>query len=251
MKEQNSIKLRLADLAESSFRNNRYTFTGFLSLAEISDYYEIEEELSYAKPSLWGGNELCERKMIRFGDLNLLGFEEEFPIKILEISPIAEKFADDLNHRDFLGALMNLGIKREVLGDIFVKEKKAYVFCKDSICEYIIENLTRIKHTTIKIKEVSEVKELDNPDFEEKIVQIPSERIDVIVAKVWNLSRNLSTEMFREGLIAINGRIITENAKMVRGGEMISVRGYGKFIYDGLQGTSKKGKLNVRVRIYR
>lgn len=251
MKENDSNKSRLKDLAKAGFDNNRFTFTGFLSLAELSEYYDIKKELDYAYPVLWGGHELCERVMIRFGNPEILGFEEEFPIRILEISPVADKFADDLNHRDFLGALMNLGINRNTLGDIFVKNKKAYVFCKDTIAGFIIENLTRIKHTTIKVRQVTEAKELDNPEFEEKLIQVPSERADVIISKVWNLSRKVSTEMFPEGLVAVNGRITTENAKGIKAGESVSLRGYGKFIYDGLQGTSKKGKLNVKVRIYR
>ena len=126
---------RLIDLAKRSYETNSFTFTDFLSMAELSDFYEIESVLGYACPTLYGGCDMSERKMIRFGDPDEFGYEQPFPIDTLIIEPLNEKFSDDLNHRDFLGALMNLGIKRQMLGDIFVKDNKACLFCKDSISE--------------------------------------------------------------------------------------------------------------------
>ena len=139
---------RLKDLADRSFRNGQYTFTNFLSVGEITIYKEHENELGYAYPVLYGGYDGAERRMIRFGNEEDLGFRQPFPISVLSIVPVMTIFADDLNHRDFLGALMNLGIKREMLGDILVIGKEACVFCRDSIADFIIENLTRIRHTT-------------------------------------------------------------------------------------------------------
>lgn len=83
MEEKDSVKSRLKDLADHSFSGNRFTFTGFLSMAELSEYYEIERELAYASPMVFGGSESCERCMIRFGNPEILGYEEDFPIVIL------------------------------------------------------------------------------------------------------------------------------------------------------------------------
>ena len=98
-------------------------------MAELSSFYEEKRSLEYAKPTVFGGTEASERAVVRFGDPEAFGYEEDFPIDILAIVPLADKFADDLTHRDFLGALMSLGIERSLLGDIIVTGKKAYLFC--------------------------------------------------------------------------------------------------------------------------
>ena len=123
MEDTELIKKRLSELADRSYSKGQFTFTQFLNMAELSVYYEIGKTLNYAKPSVYGGYEGAERAVVRFGNPEELGYEEAFPIDLLEISPVAEKFADDLTHRDFLGALMNLGIERELLGDIIVTGK--------------------------------------------------------------------------------------------------------------------------------
>ena len=242
---------RLRELAERSYNNGQYTFTDFMSLAELAVYYENESELKFAHPELFGGSELSERKMLRFGSEDELGYVQEFPITALSIRPLASKFADDLNHRDFLGALMNLGIKREMLGDIFVKDKEACVFCRDNIAQFIIDNLTRVKHTSVNTEIAGNVDEITAPDMEEKVIQVSSQRIDAVIARVYNLSRQEALDLFPAGLVYLNGRNLTENAKQLSASDVISVRGRGKFEYTQELGLSKKGKLNCRVRIYR
>jgi len=242
---------RLTELADRSYNSGQFTFTDFMSVAELAVYYENEAAFRFACPKLFGGCDLSERMMIRFGSEEELGFSQDFPIRTLLIKPLASKFADDLNHRDFLGALMNLGIKREMLGDIFVKDKEACVFCKDSIADFIIENLTRVKHTSVKVEVTDETEELTSPDLEDKVIQVSSQRIDAVIAKVYNLSRQEALSLFPEGLVYHNGRNCTENARTLRPGDVISVRGKGKFEYSEEMGLSKKGKLNCRVSIYR
>ncbi|MCR4727433.1 MAG: hypothetical protein K5796_02110 [Lachnospiraceae bacterium] len=241
---------RLKELAERSYNSGTFTFTDFLSAAELSDYFEKERDLSFATPKLFGGCEIAERKIIRFGNPSELGYDVEFPITALSVEPVAAKFSDDLNHRDFLGALMNLGIKREVLGDIFVKGNRACVFCREEIADYIIENLTRIKHTSVKVSKTNDTKELTAPTLEDKVILLSSARADAVIAKVYNISRNDSVSKFQAGLVYLNGRECTENAKDLKPGDILSVRGLGKFEYSEELGTSKKGKLNSLVRIY-
>lgn len=84
-------------------------------------------------------------------------FPWKYPIKCLKAEPLAAKFSEDLTHRDFLGAVLNLGIERAVIGDILVQKHTAWIFCHEKIADYIIENLTRVRHTTMKLSMV------DNP----------------------------------------------------------------------------------------
>lgn len=242
---------RLRELAERSYNNGQFIFTDFMSVAELAVYYENENELRYAHPELFGGCELSERKIIRFGNEDDLGYSQDFPIVALSIKPSAAKFADELKHRDFLGALMNLGIKREMLGDIFVKDKEACVFCKNNIAEFIIENLTRVKHTSVKVEMTDKTEEITVPDMEDKIIQVSSQRADAVIARVYNLSRQEALNLFPAGLVYLNGRSCTENAKQLCASDVITVRGRGKFEYAEELNLSKKGRLNCRVRIYR
>ena len=102
---------RLKELADRSYSNGQFTFTDFLSTAELSAFYEKEKELKFASPLPFGGCDIAERKIVRFGNPEELGYDQPFPITALCVEPVAAKFSDDLSHRDFLGALMNLGIK--------------------------------------------------------------------------------------------------------------------------------------------
>lgn len=244
------LKKRFADLARKCYQNNQYTFTDFLSLADMACFYEIEKELSYVPFTVWGGNELCERVIVRFGSCELLGYTEEFPIICLEIKPLAQKFADSLTHRDFLGALMNLGIERSTLGDIFIVANAGYLFCLETMAEYIMENLTRIKHTVVMCQKVEEMPALSETDRQEVIIQASSKRVDGVIAKVYKLSRNDSLELFRQKKVFINGRLCENNSRPLTEQDKVSVRGFGKFEFMQEMNMSKKGKFNMKVLCY-
>ena len=124
---------RLSELANKAYTNSQYLFTGFLSLAELNCYYQMERELSYVPVTVFGGTADCERVMLRFGDEALCGYVEPFPIACVEIAPLIEKFGEELSHRDYLGALMNLGIERATLGDIVIEGKRACLFLKEKM----------------------------------------------------------------------------------------------------------------------
>jgi len=250
MEADELLKKRFSELAQKCYQNNQYTFTGFLGLADAACFYEVEKELSYVPYTVWGGSGLAERVMIRFGSEELLGYEEPFPIACMKISPLAEKFVDALTHRDYLGALMNLGIERDTLGDIFLREKTAWLFCASGMADYIKENLTRVKHTAVMCEETDEIPSFSEKDIQEMKIQIASKRIDGVVAKVYRLSRSETVELFRQKKIFVGGRLCENNSQLLKEGETVSVRGYGKFEFVGETGISKKGKLNARIYCY-
>lgn len=250
-KELQQLKKRFAELARKSYEHNIYTYTGFLSMTEQDVLFSMQNEIKGTAYELFGGNENCERQMLRFGSADSLGYEEAFPVTCLWIKPLIEKFADNLNHRDFLGAIMNLGIDRSTVGDIFIVNKSAYVFCADKIAGYIIENLDKIKHTNIRCVTVDAKKELPVKEPETVSITVASERADGIIGKVYNLSRNQSLTLFRERKVYIAGRLNENNSYTMKSNDVVSVRGYGKFIYYGTQHETKKGKWSVSVGIYR
>ncbi len=250
METEELLKKRLRELARKCYQNNQYTFTSFLCLADLSCFYEIEKELSYVPYTIWGGSEVCERVMIRFGSEEELGYKEAFPIACIELKPLAAKFADVLSHRDFLGALMNLGIERSMLGDILITDNVGYLFCIESMANFIMENLVKVKHTSVRSSRAKEMPVFEDKDKQEKKIQIASERIDGVLAKVYKLTRSEAAELFRQKRIFVNGRLCENNSQMLKSGDVVSARGYGKFAYAGQQSISKKGKVNAVILYY-
>ncbi len=252
-KEEQQLKNRIRDLADKSFRQNIYTFTGFLGLSEQDVFWKMSEkgEMQYAGYALWGGYENAERKVVRFGSGEELGYEEDFSVVCIHISPLLAKFADDLSHRDFLGALMNLGIERSTLGDIRIAGKEAYLYCLESMAEYICDHLDKVKHTNVKCVVVMDTQEIPVEEPKEMEVLLPSFRLDACLAKVYQESRSTILDMFRAGKVYVNGRLCENNSKQLKEGDVVNLRGYGKFIFDGLQHETKKGRLRVQIRIYK
>lgn len=248
--DENRLKKRFAELAEKSYQQNIYLFTGFLGSGEQTLFYRTAPQFAHVPYTLFGGNNACERLMVRFGNADMMGYEEDFPIVCLQIRPTAPKFAEDLTHRDYLGALINLGIERSTMGDIFVAEKEAFVYCQESMAEYICGNLTRVRHTLVLCSRVEQIPDEALPHLVEKSVNVASERPDVILSGVYNLSRSQSIELFRSGKVFVNGCLCENNSGQPKPGDIISLRGYGRFVYGGVVYETKKGRYAVKVEVY-
>ena len=250
MKSGSDIEKRYKELADRSYSENRYVFTDFLDMLQLSAFYGMENELKYAGVTVSGGTEGCERCMIRFGSEENCGYEEAFPIVLLHISPLQKKFSETLTHRDFLGSVIGLGIERTKLGDLYVRENECYIFVSDTISEYILETMSSVKHTSVKVETVASVPDTIAPKLEEENIIVSSNRLDAIIARVYKLSREPAIKLISEGKVFINGREMTGNAKSLKEGDVVSVRGRGRFIYDGDDGVTRKNKLNVRIKRY-
>lgn len=250
-KEILKLQNRLRDLADKSFQQNLFIFTGFLGLSEQDVFWRMEEKLRYAGYTLYGGREAADRKLVRFGNGEELGYEVPFPIVCVHIKPLNRKFADDFSHRDVLGALMNLGIERSTIGDILVGDREAYLFCLDSISEYICQNLEQVRHTHVICSVTQDCAEVPVEEPLRQSIQVSSPRIDALLAKVCHKSRSDCLELFRTGKVFVNGRLCENNARLLKDGETVNARGYGKFVYTGQAGETRKGKLNVEIAIFR
>ena len=250
-KELQQLKRRILELARKSYEHNIYTYTGFLSMAEQDVFYGLVPELKGMAYELYGGRQDVERQMLRFGSMEAPGYEEEFPIVCLSVKPLMEKFADSMTHRDFLGAVMNLGIDRSTIGDILLEGKSAYLFCTDKIAPYLMENLHKVKHTNVTCAVADAAVDFPAKEPEEIRFTVASERADGILAKVYHLSRTQSLALFRERKIYVNGRLNENNSYTMKDGDMVSVRGYGRFVYHGADHTTKKGKWSVSAGVYR
>lgn len=243
-------KKRYAELAERAWSNGAYVFTPFLDLQGLSLFKEALPSLPRVPWQLFGGAEGCERQMLRFGSEEICGYDMPFPICCIKLSPVSKKFADQLSHRDFLGALMALGMEREMLGDIIVREDHAFLFCHERIAEYICRNLSQVKRTTIFCEITQAPPDGELFRTERKVVQLSSERIDALVAHVFKMSRGDAQALFPMGKVFVDGKLCQSPGYTPKAGQVISVRGYGRMRYAGVDSLSKKGKCNTAVELY-
>ena len=245
------LQKRLTELAEKAYSRGTYTFTPFLSLAEQEVLARTERYSAHVPHDTFGGVEGAERIMVRFGREELCGWEEPFPIQCIRMEPLNQKFADKLTHRDFLGALMNLGIDRAQLGDIIVREDAAWLFATEKIAPFVCDNLFRARHTELRctVTEAPPSGELFTLEPMECLVA--SERIDGVLSHVYHLSRSDAAELFRAGKVFLNSRTVSSGSTVLKSGDIVSLRGTGRFRYQGPQRTTKSGKLSVVVELYR
>jgi len=250
MNDEQILKGRLTDLAKRAYTQNIYTYSNFLSPAQLALFEDMRSDVSYIQCEAFGGNELCERQLLAFGSEEEFGYPGEFPIVVIKVTPLLAKFSDNLNHRDFLGALMHLGIERDTLGDILIKDNTAYIFCLDRIADYICDELTKVKHTNVKCEKSSTDIPALMPTLEDIAFPVASLRLDGIIASLLKCSRKEALSFFEEKRVTLNGRVTGRNSITLKDGDIFSVRGYGKFIFDHAGGSTRKGKIYVHIQKY-
>lgn len=244
MTENELTAKRFSELKRKS--EHYFTFTDFLGLSEQS----ILKSTVRDGYTLFGGAMGCERVMARFGSPEELGYEEDFPIGIIEITAKSEKYAERLTHRDYLGTILGLGLERDIIGDIIIRGTVAYLFIKEDMLDFVKDSLTRVRHTDVVARRADSIPEGELYKTSNIRIQANGERIDAIVAKVFSLSRDDSALLFKQGLVFINGAECQSVSKPLKPGDIVSVRGHGRFIYRGYESLSKKGKLNIDIELY-
>ncbi len=233
-----------------SYERGRYAFSDFLGLTDLSEVLSELRSCGNIPYELWGGRDDAERVILRIGSEETLGYLEAYPISVIEISPKNQKFADELSHRDFLGALINLGIDRSTLGDIYIDENVGYLLCLSKMEQFITENLTRVKHTSVSCKVIDELPALAASEPREVFIRSASLRLDSIIAKTYNLSRNASQELFAVGKVFVDGRLCESPSYTLKEGDTVSVRGYGRLKLSEVGPASKKGKLGISLLVF-
>ncbi len=250
-KEELLLKKRLVELSNTAFNKNIPVFTDFLNLNELNILYSTTKELYTSTFKAYGGYESAERQMIAFiPDAFCCEINELYPITVLKIIPLNKKFSDSLTHRDFLGALINLGIDRSKLGDILVKENEAFIFCNEKLAGFLIEQITRIKHTSVRAIETKLGDFHFEPEFKMMKGSISTARIDSVLTICCGTSRSEAVEYIMSKKVFINGRLIEANSITLKNGDVISVRGIGKFIYTGVLSETKKGRVYIELKKY-
>ena len=197
----------------------------------------------------FGGVEDAERVVLRLGDSAALGYDEPWPISLVEIKPKNEKFADALTHRDFLGAVLNLGLTRERIGDIYIADHTGYVFCLDTNASFIVDQLERVKHTSVTCRLAGELPPIPTREPDVLEVQCASLRLDLILSKVYQLSRSEAEQLFAADRVFVDGRVCRQGSRELMPGALVSVRGHGRLRLLADAGFTRKGNHKLQVAI--
>ena len=248
--ESELLKHRFVELARRAYNSGIFTFTDFLGLAEQAAFAEVSREIFGIEYVKFGGAEGAERVMIRFGSEGDLGYSMPFPISLIKVEPLSQKYAEKLSHRDFLGAIMNLGIERDTMGDIVIIDNVGYIFVKEDMASYIADSLTKVRRTDVKSEVTETLPDGELYRTERRNVQANGERLDALVAKVFSLSREEAQSLFKKRLVFADGREIDSTSYIPKPNEKISVRGHGRFVYVGPQSLTRKGKMNISIDVY-
>lgn len=245
-KEEMMLQKHLIDLSEMAYARDIVTFSDFLNLNELNILHSTPKNMFFSKYETYGGYEASERQMVAFLP-DALYYDYNYPITVLKIEPSAPKFAEQLNHRDYLGAILNLGVERCKIGDLLVKDKECILFLCDSMSRFITENLTRIRHTSVSVTEINPTEFSYTPNFQEIKGTVASVRLDTILSVAYPLSRSKLTGLITGGKVFVNGKLITSNAYRLKEGDVISIRGMGRIAYGGILSETRKGRFYIYV----
>ncbi len=264
--EEAYLKKRFIDLSKRAEDKNIITFSHFLNLNELNIFHQIKKDL-YSSFQTFGGYDCAERQMVAFiPDALSYVWDDStentvkdsinasksipYPIITVAFTPSHPKFAESLTHRDVLGALMHLGIKRETLGDILILDNQIIVFCTNSIADYMIEQCSMIRHTNVTASQIAAADFHYEPKWIEKEGVVSSLRLDTIIADVCKLPRSAAQKIISEGNAFINAKRIQQNTYNCQNGDILSVRHVGKFQIETTGHVTKKGRIRYRYKIY-
>ena len=248
-KEEAILQKRFSELSKIAYQRGIVTYSDFLNLNELNILHTTPKQEFHTIYETFGGYEFSERQMVAFLP-DALCFDKHYPITILKIEPLQPKFSESLSHRDYLGALLNLGIERSKLGDILVEDNYAILFMQSSLKDYIAEELRRIRHTNVKVSEVEDEHFSYQPKTKEIKGTVSSLRLDCLLSLAFNESRSKLVSFIESGKVFVNGKLITSNGYQIKEQDVISVRGYGRFRYIETLSTTKKNRLYVAIDLY-
>ncbi len=242
--EDKILVSHLSDLIDSVKKGRKYAFSSFLNVEQLSVVYDFLRSAD-VKYSVFGGFEDAERCIVGFGS-DEMPEEYVFPISVIGFSIRQNK---QINHRNVLGSLMSLGIKRECLGDIIFKNDMCYVFAEAKIADFLLLNFTSVSSMRIEPVIIDEQIEFER-EFEKISVTVSSMRLDCVVSELVNKSRSVSSELITSGLVYLNSIQCQKKDRIIASDDIISVRRIGKFKIDGIQGYTKKNRVKLDILKY-
>lgn len=255
-KEEDRLLIaKVLDKMEFAKSKNKITNTDFLDLYQKNLVQKLLNSIRCENYLFFGGNDNTERKVVIFYPEKL---EKQFVEKnynnIMQIVEIIlpNELQGSYTHRDYLGGLMKLGIKREKIGDIIVFNEGANIIVLNEILDFVnsnISSLTRFGKSLIKTKKIEELHKQEIKTEEIQII-VSSLRLDNIVSELAKTSRTKAEEIINSGRVFVNFENVIKDSKTLKEADIITIRGKGRFKILEVMGNTKKGRFIIKVEKY-
>lgn len=239
---------RIDDMMKISEKTCADRFSAFLSESGSALAQRYLQYCGRDNYMLYGGYENAQRVMLGvFGQYSTPD-TADFPLVTVKFTMRPE---DRLTHRDFLGSLMSLGIERDQTGDILCGEGKAYAVLCPAAAELAVMQITKIGRTGVKCRFADDTDVIVREDrFGEISGTVPSLRLDCIVGTAARISRDKSASLIRSGAVSVNHSAAESVSVTVSEGDVISIRGFGRFILHRIGSTTKKDRIHIVIKKY-
>lgn len=238
-------------LDQVMFAVKRYEpqFTDFMDVAKCGRFMERLKNEADLEILAFGGMEDAERMMLGFAPNHIS--QEYFPISALQIAPKNKKFGQtDLSHRDYLGSILGLGIERGKIGDILVSEDGGLCFVQEEMADYIQANLDKVSRTAVIVKVVEETQIFAPKRTQVRRVTVASMRLDAILGEALHLSRGKAQALISSEKVNVNWSVVTSTSYILKTGDMVSARGFGRFCVGEVGGRTKKERIGLELEVY-
>lgn len=248
--EDDSLLARLLDKADIWQRDGRTQFTRFLSERDKLCCAPVLRAIGADDAFFWGGYPEADRTLLilpsEWEDKESLCSASSGPIAVIRAM---WKSGETLSHRDFLGALMGLGIERELIGDILPKEGRCDILVLREIVPYLMQNLASAGRATLTLAEADEP---ETGEARYRLIKdtVASLRLDAVVGSGFSLAREKAAAAIRSGKVSLDGLECLKPDKPVEAGSKISLRGLGKIVLTEASGQSRKGRTIVVIKRY-
>lgn len=205
----------------------------------------------------WGGYQGAERRCVIFLPDYLADMQDNFaeaddslnPLVLLRVTPTARDCR--LTHRDYLGALLALGIKRQTVGDIIVRPNGADIVILRDMADYLTLNYTKAGRHSLatEVLSTAEIADYTAPS-KEFTANVPSLRLDCVAAAAFGVSRSSTAEAVRARLLAVNGLQTAKTDLQINAADVVTWRGKGKAELVSIDGKSRKDRIFVTIKRY-
>lgn len=251
-KREHFFAQRLNDLANRAYQTGIPVFTDFMTTKEYMIVSQNKRQFKEVTVFCWGGHEECSHMMCGFFPVDFFGEKQKsFPIQCICVRTKSDKYAQRLCHRDYLGAILNLGIERSLVGDIRIHEQTAFVFCKKDFAPFIVDNFTMVKHTPVFCEIVDDTDDIPEQQYEEIHRSVASLRLDNVVAAMTSSARGKAAELITQGRVIADHEERTSVSFSCKKDMIFSIRGYGKYRLDvPADSFTKKGKQKIIIYKY-
>lgn len=239
---------QIIDKANSCMKNYDVKCSDFLNPYEVKNAISILNSNKDIKYTVDGGYDESERSVIFMYPFYMEYEDIENTLRFIQIEGNF-KFKS-ISHKDYLGSLMNLGIKREKVGDIIIHDNLCQVIVSSDVCDFIIMNLEKVSRNNVRVKEISKEEIVYNPpNYKDISFTITSSRLDCIISGLYNISRQESTKLINGERVQVDYEKITSPSKEIKDKALISVRGKGRAKIINIGELTKKGKIKIQAKL--